>query len=233
MRSAILILLALSPAPSEGGATSEHWPALEKIDAALRSGKWKPARKQAQKLAAAVVKTSWYGAELDKVLAELAFQQAAALANLGERDEAIWYWHIAQNLDFRIVRKDLAPYGDAAKLLREFPLRTPGKVPAGFRTYPRDGNDRAPGLPKISEQKILTNTGATIDKPGDCAVELVLDAAGKTHQPVVISTHLNPIVIYYVLEEMLEFPPFVPATYDREPVDCLFELTIRFKVIRW
>ncbi len=232
-RILIPVLLSCFAAMPAAGRQSEYWPEVEKIDAALRQQKWKPARKQARKLAATVVKHSWHDIELEEVLAELAFQQAAALANLGEKEAAIWYWHIAQNLDFRIVRKDLAPYGVAGKLLREFRLRSPGKVPGGFRTYPRDGKDRPPGLPKLPAPRILTNTGATTERPGDFAVELVIDQQGKTHHPVVISASLHPIVIYFVLAQMLDFPPFEPARYDGEPVDCLYDLTVRFHISRW
>ena len=206
---------------------------IEKIDAALLEQKWKPANKRARRLAATVVRHSWYAKDLEAILSELAFQQAAALVNLGDRDGALWYWAVAQNLDYRIVRKDLAAYGEAAKLFREFPLRTTGKIPAGFRVYPHDGNGRPPRLPKIPSPKILTNTGATIDRPGDFAVELVIDEHGAMHHPVVISTHLHPIVIYFVLEVMHELKPFEPARYDGEPVDCLYDLTIRFQVMRF
>ncbi len=235
MRTPILAIsiLLLASSSVHGADPEEIQSELEGIDAALRQQKWKPAKKRAQRLAASVVRESWYAKELDKILAELAFQQAAARANLGDRDGALWYWAIAQNLDFRIVRKDLEPYGAASKLLREFPLRTPGTVPAGFRVYPRDGNDRAPGLPEIPVPKILSNTGATIDRPGDFAVELVLDEKGQMHQPVVISSHLHPIIVYFVLESMLDFPRFEPARYEREPVDCLYDLTVKFHVQRF
>ena len=232
-----LACLLIAPAlAGRGGANRETYEAeLEKIDGLARAQKWKPALKRARKLASTVVGRSWYDEDLEKLLAEIAFQQAAALANLGETDAAVWYWHTAQNLDFRIVKKDLAPYGAAAKLLREFPLRSVGEVPAGFITYPLSGRTRSspPGMPEIPAPKILTNTGSTIDKPGDFKVELVLDEKGAMHHPVVLSPHLHPIVIYFVLEQMIDFPNFQPATYDGEPVDCLFDLTVRFTVRRW
>lgn len=224
---ALFLVLAATPAI---GKQSEYWPEVEAIDAALLRGKWKPARKQARKLAETVVKNNWNGIELEQILAELACQQAVALANLGDKRDAVWYWHIAQNLDARIFNKDLAPYGEAGRLLREFRLRSPGKVPRSFRTYPHDGNDRPPGLGELPIPRILTNTGATIDRPGSFAVELVIDEQGAMHQPVVISSSLHPIVIYFVLAAMLDFPDFKPARYEGEPVDCLYDLTIRFRI---
>ncbi len=231
-RAAVLIASLWLCATPSLARQSEHWPEVEKIDAALRQQKWKSARKQARRLADKVVKNSWYGIELEQVLAELAFQQSVALANLGEKRAAVWYWHIAQNLSPRIFKKDLAPYGSAAgKLLREYRLRSPGKVPPGFRTYPRDDGDRQPKPPKLESPRILTNAGASRERPGEFAVELVIDEQGVMHHPVMISVSLNPIVIYYVLKEMLDFPPFEPALSGGEPADCLFDLTIRFYVI--
>ncbi len=79
----------------------------------------------------------------------------------------------------------------------------------------------------------MTNTGATVERPGDFAVELVIDEQGAMHHPVVISASLHPIVIYFVLAEMSRFPAFKPARYDGEPVACLYDLTIRFHVSSW
>ena len=218
------------------GASREAYEAeLEKIDALAREQKWKPAGKRARKLATTIVQHSWYDKDLEKLLAEVSFQQAASLANLDQRETAIWYWHIAQNLDFRIRQKDLTPYGEASKLLREFPLRAVGEVPAGFRTHPHTGRTHSspPSMPRFPAPKILTNTGSTIDRPGDFKVELVIDEQGAMHHPVVLSPHLHPIVIYFVLESILDFPNVEPATFDGEPVDCLFDLVVRFTVQRW
>ncbi len=209
---------------------------LAEIDKALLAGKWKSSLKQTQKLAEAIVKNSWTTKDLEEVLAEAAFQQAVAFANLNERYKAIWYWHIAQNLDFYTVRKkDFEAYGAGGKLLREFPLREEGEVPTGFVTRPHTGaGTKGPELPKIKETKILTNTGAQRQRRlGDFNVELVLDEQGKIHHPVVLSTQQHPIVLYWVLEGLLDLPKFGPALYLGEPVDCLFDLTMPFKILRW
>ncbi len=210
---------------------------MEKVDAKLRAGKWKPGLKEARVLTKVVVQRTWYGRELGPMLAELALYQALAEANLGRRDEAIWHWHMAQNLDFRVRRRDLSPYGEAGKLLLEFPLRDLGEVPVPYvvpSTYP-GGPRLVPAFkPEMPESPtILNNTGAALEGTGDLDVEVIFDETGQLRQPVVISSHLHPIVIYATLEWLRGIPPFNPSLYKGEPADDLGKIKIQFKVSRW
>ena len=226
-----------APAESERPGLDESiWrAAVDEIDADLRAGKWKPSRRKANQLAQQVVRESWYGVGLREVLSELAFQQAAAAANMGRRDEAVWFWEIAQNIDPRIRDKDLNPYGEASKLLREFPLRRKGEIPARFRVvrpsfsrifkYPRASDGWAPTIP--------LNAAARIERVGDLKVELIVDEEGKPHHPVLLTTHQHPVIIYGALDAFRTMPNFLPATDNGEAVDCIFEYTASFKLSRW
>ncbi len=241
----LLILFPMAfgrPVPAQSGKShvmASKWrPEVEKIDEALRKHRFKAGLKQARRLAETVKSRSWHGPDLQQIMADLAFYQAVASANLGSEREAIWYWHIAWNLDFKTSKRDLAPYGDAGKILREFPLRDQDEVPAGF-VVPRGPHYgvrvEPPEGPRLrANPRILNNTGATIDGSGDCHVEIVVDENGVLHQPVNLSPHRHPIVIYAVLQWMLEkLPAFEPLRIDGEAHDSLFDLTIRFHVERW
>ena len=237
---ALVVSLALS-APSEARAerpgvdASHWWDEVAKADRMLRAGRWRAGKSAAKALAAKVVRQSWYGAELRKVLAELAFLRAAAAANLGKRDEALWYWQMAQNIDFRIRRKDPAPYGEAGKLLREFPLRKRGEAPAGFRIVrPAYGKKFHYAVPtKRWAPTIPLNAGARIEGVGDIKIELVIDRFGVPHHPVIVSTYSHPVVMYGALDELRTMPLFKPARDSGEPVDSLFEFTASFRFERW
>lgn len=232
----ILCLLGTcwAPAFAQRG-TSEWGPELRKVQDVLAEQKWKLAKTKARKLAKKVAGSSWYGPDLGQVLAELDFAHAVADANLGNDREAIWYWHIACNLDFRLRRRDLAPYGEAAKLLSEFPLRRRGEVPPGF-VVP----ESSPLVPETPPQKpdyeppvILNNTAAAQDRPPDAHVEVVIDKEGRLHQPVMVSDYLHPILIHAVLEWLFDFPPCEPRRIQDEPVATLFTFTVAFIYRRW
>lgn len=222
-----------------GHVEPSKWrPEVDKIDATLRKGRYKAGLQQARKLAGEVTTRSWHGRDLRQILADLAFYQAVAAANLGSKREAIWYWHVAWNLDFKTSQRDLSPYGEAGKLLREFPLRDEDAVPAGFdvRRGPHHGVRLDPprGPELRARPTIVNNTGAALAGSGDCRVEFIVDENGTIHQPVSLSPHLHPIVVYAVLQWMLEkLPPFEPLRLDGEAHDSLFKLTIRFHVERW
>lgn len=216
---------------------SEVQAELEKVDEKLREGKWKAGLRHAQNVAETVIKRTWYGRELPRIVAEMAFLQAVAEANLDKRELAVWHWYIAQNLDFRMRARDLSPYGKAGKLLREYPLRDLGEVPAGFQVpqpLAGSGRYRAAVKPVLKTKPIiLNNTGAVIEGTGNFRVEVMLDEKGKIRQPVVTSEHLHPIVIYASLEFLRTMPPFKPAFFDGKPVDAIEKVVLQFEVSRW
>ncbi len=232
----LALTLATAASAEKPGLSASQWQdELDKVDAKLRAGNWKKGQRAARRTAEDIVRQSWYGAELRRILAELAFYQAAAAANMGQNEEAIWYWHIAQNVDPRIRKKDPAPYGDAGKLLREFLLRKRGEAPARFRVarpgygkrfhHPVPAAGWAPSIPM--------NAGAKLEGAGHIRVELIVDRQGRPHHPVLISTYLHPVVVYSALDSLRTMPPFQPASDSGEPVDSLFEFTAGFKFSRW
>ena len=227
----------LSSSLDEDVRPSQVQEEMEKVEAKLRRGKWKAALADTERVTETVLGRTWYGKELRQIVAELALFHALAEANLGRDEPAIWHWHIAQNLDFRIVKRDLAPYGEAGKLLYEHPLRARGEVPAPFAVpdhYPGGPPYEGPRPPKMpSQPEVLNNTGAVQEGSGDFKVEVLIDEKGEMHQPVVISSHLHPIVIYASLEWLRRLPAFTPARFEGEPADALETFTVRFKVSRW
>ena len=201
----------------------------------LRRGSWKPGKRKAHKLAETILKQSWYGPGLRQILAELAFLQAAASANLGERDEAIWYWHMAQNIDRRIHDKDFSPYGEAGKLLREFPLRQRGAAPVPYRVVD-PGICRECNFPRLEEKwapAIPFNAAKVEELKRDLPVELIIDKEGRPRHPVVLSRDLHPVAVYGGLEALRTLPRFKPAHNYGDAVDTLYKLRINLQHSRW
>jgi Gram-negative bacterial TonB protein C-terminal len=210
---------------------------MAEVDAKLRRGKWRAALAHTERLTETVLGRTWHGRELPAIVAELALYHALAEADLDRREPAIWHWHIAQNLDFRIAKRDLAPYGKAGKLLYEHPLRSRGEVPAPFVVpdhYPGGPPYEGPRRPEMkSVPEVVNNAGAAQEGSGDFQVELLIDEQGEVHQPVVISSHLHPIIIYASLEWLRRLPAFTPARFEGEPADALETITVKFQVSRW
>jgi len=230
--AALAVLLLPTHLPA---AVSEWTPEVAKVDDLLRKGKWKLGRKQAEKVVEELLSKSWYGAGLRESLTDLAVLLAVAEANLDRKDDALWHWYMAQNLDRRVWNRDLTPYGKAAKLLLEFPLRRRGEVPAGFevRSLTLYSDVERPEAKKSPQKEILNNTAAVRERPGNLHVELVVDKEGRIHHPVLASDHLHPIIVYAVLDWLHTFPPFEPARIDGEPADFIEEVTVRFDFSRW
>jgi len=226
----LLILFSLTASLSTAGE-SKWWPEVRKIDEQLRQHRWKFALRKQVKLEEKVLDESWYGPDLHRVLAELALFRAIADANLRRDREAIWYWHIASNLDARIRDRDLAPYGRAGKLLYEFPLRALGEVPVGFENRePWPGHPvKPPLLPDVPMPTLLFNAAAVRDRAGDFRVEVIVDKQGRLHHPVVVSTYLHPVLNYAALRWLCDLPLAEPQRIAGEPTDTLFQVTIRFR----
>jgi hypothetical protein len=228
--SGIRISEATSLARAQG--SSAWWSRVDLIDASLRDARWTDARQSARQLADEILHKAWNDPELDSVLAELAFYQAVANANLDLRDQAIWDWYTALNLDKWIAARDLSPYGKAAKLFMEFPLRRIGEMPTRFEQ--RDPalyqSASSPLPPRVSVPNLFNDDGATQRGSTDLKIELIVDRSGDLHQPIVISRHLPPVVVYAGLDWLRDLPKFEPAELDGRPIDTLYPLTIDFVV---
>lgn len=218
-----------SGAPSR---TSRWWSQVEPIEGSLGNGRWKYARRSAIKLTKTILEESWNDRELDEVLAELALYRAIAEVNLDRREEATWYWLTALNLSRGIANRDLTPYGVAASSLSEIPLRKRGEIPATFRTGDaRSGGPvTPPGFPSVTVPTLLNNTAAIRQRSADFEVEVIVDEAGDLHQPLVVSRHLNPVVIYACLEWLSGVPALEPARLDGEAVPATYTVMIEFLI---
>lgn len=233
--AAFAVLFLLVPAILPAAPVSEWSSEVTRVDGLLRQGKWKQGLKQARKVTDQLLSKSWYGAGLRESLTDLAVLLAVAEANLDRKDDAVWHWYIAQNLDRRVRKRDLSPYGKAAKLLLEYPLRRLHEIPPGFeiRDQTLYSKVERPEPKEPPRADILNNTAAVREKPGDFQVELVVDKEGHIHHPVVMSDYLHPIVIYAVLEWLRKLPALEPARIDGEPSDYIDVVSVHFDFSRW
>lgn len=234
--STVLVVIAgVAIAQSEHQNTprySKWWTQVELIDGSLNNGRWKYARRNAIRVTQTILNESWKDRGLDEVLGELALYRAIAEANLDRREDAIWYWFTALNLNRRIADRDLAPYGVAAASLSEVPRRKKGEIPASFQkgaSRPA-GPVTPPRFPDVTVPTLLNNSAATRQGSADFEVEVIVDEAGDLHQPVVISRHVNPVVIYACLDWLQGVPALEPARLDGRPVAATYTVMIEFLI---
>ena len=236
-----VICLLLAVTAGEGAAqsgqgdsprTSRWWSQVEPIDGSLHNGRWKYARRNTIKLTETLLKESWKDRELDALLGELALYRAIAEVNLGQRETANWYWHTALNLNRRIAERDLTSYGVAASSLSEAPKRKKGEIPASFLGggAPPDGPVTPPGFPDVTVPTLLNNTAAARHRSADFEGEIIVDEKGRIHQPVVVSRHLNPVVIFACLDWMHWVPKLEPAQFKGRPVAATYTVMIEFQI---
>jgi|GEM_PF-4832029 len=239
----VCLLLAGSPsvgAPSAGAAgPSAWWPEVADLDAALGAGKWKRVAKQAPRLAREVTARSWFHPDLRRIFGELALDEALAAANLNRDAHAVWMWHTAQNIDPSLRDRDLRPYGRAAKLLYEHPLRAPGEVPFRWRGAPQGplrGTSlvlpkEKPGVdPPVIMYSAAVKTERSVTRP--VRVELIYDRQGVPHQPIaVFPPDVHPALLWAVLRSI---PDRVvdPARLNGETIPFLTTVEYVLRVIR-
>ena len=231
----LVVTVSASVAKPEHGIrprNSKWWSQVEPIEGSLDNGRWKYARRNTIKLTETILKESWQDRELDALLGELALYRAIAEANLGQWETANWYWHTALNLNRRIAARDLTSYGVAASSLSEAPKRKKGDIPVSFLggAATPDGPVTPPGFPDVTVPTLLNNTAAARHRSADFEVEIIVGEKGRIHQPVVVSRHLNPVVIFACLDWMHGVPKLEPAQFEGRPVAATYTVMIEFQI---
>jgi hypothetical protein len=224
-----LVLPASSPLDAQlGAARSRWWSDVDRLGGMIEAGKWKKAAKQAEDLREQVMRSSWREPDLAEVLAEIAFQLAVARANQDEDDLALWEWHTALNLEAAkgrrgIAERDLTPYGRATDLLAAHPLRAYEEYPPGYPDVEvrPDRDYEHPEQREDFQIGPLTNTAATREVVDPVTVEVLIDAQGRVHQPVLVTSWSHPVTVQWALDNLRRSAPFRPARMNGEPVAVL------------
>jgi hypothetical protein len=232
--------LAAAPALPQGGRAgygrSRWWPEVERNETALGKGRWKRALSRAERLMEQVLHKGWREPDLGRVLGALELQRAIAEANLDRDEQAIWDWQAALNLDPGLDPRrgsgpggeDSALYGRAEELFSRHPLRRRGEYPDGYAAPDvRPGSDyRPPAAAGEMPTRVLANPAAMEERLTPVDVEVLIDASGHVHQPVVVSSWSHPVLVCFALEALRASPPLRPATLDGTPVAVLETVTM-------
>jgi hypothetical protein len=147
---------------------------LARIDELLQTGKWKEARKRADRVWAAALKGLEPGVE--NLAVHLALR-ALAEAGSGRQDEGICHWQAAQHLMPSLYDADLSLYGEPGKLLDK--NRWVGVAPVAD---PAEGAS----APIVKKSKGPLPIGFLRAFHGGVPLEVVVTESGGVRQPTVL-----------------------------------------------
>lgn len=230
---AVVGVLALA-APAEAALPTQWDEQLAELEGEIERGKYERALRRADKLTRKMVlEMGAFPAEAGP-LARAATVLALAQAGVGRRDDALWTWTIAQNLDVAQRRRpDLERFGEPGRLLADHPLRLPGTQPDGTGVMRRS----LTASPEVIDAEVRASCGSLrysrdVPAPPPVEVEVVIDADGWPRQPVLLAPHRHPGFAYMVLDGLRRWR-FQPAEAEGSTVAVLEVVTVGFPVSLW
>lgn len=241
-RITALFALALSVATLVAGQSStakKLSDALNEVDKKLRAQEWKPAEKQARKVAQQIADVTGHGQGAAYTLAAASALRAFAEAGLGQHKDAAWHWDMALNLFPDIAKLDVSPYGPGALELRKRVLRPVENEmnPELIRLAQENGEAVVnPKERNVQKPKALKTPGPDypqglriLGTQGWVAVSSIIGADGRPREPRIVKSEGAGPAMHYVTLDALRQWRFEPAKLDGEPVDVYYVLTVNFK----
>ncbi|MEA2238360.1 MAG: periplasmic protein TonB [Thermoanaerobaculia bacterium] len=215
-----LLFLACGLTASAGTLPASNWQKdVTRNAAVLQKGDYAASLTTSDRMLTEMVKYLGAGAAEDETLATVLTHKALASAGLGNIDDALWYWYIAQAISPAAAKSDLSAFGAAGEYLKRHPFSYAG-IPAGTGVAPaRVLKQFAPSFP----------SGASRFGAGDLVVQIVIDRKGQPTLPRIIHPLPAPTLSFAALEALKRWQ-FQPATRNGEPVPAVFDLTVHYKL---
>ncbi|HUR82535.1 MAG TPA: energy transducer TonB [Thermoanaerobaculia bacterium] len=219
MRSRVLIpiLFILSLAlPAAAGDEQrdllDSWrQRMTETDSALAAGDNGRALKLADGVVSEMVERLGPGQGSTRLFSSALTQKARAHAALGENDEAAWYSQVVLGLD---------PECDTTQLIATKPQGVTSAVSPGQRIA-------APKLVKRRKPK-FPHGAHYYGVAGDLVVEVIVKSDGSVREPRIV-TPLPAATLSYAALESVKGWRFEPARADGQPIDVVYNLTVKYK----
>lgn len=185
-------------------APAERWQQeLEQTSQRLAAGHFAEARTDLLKLTRVMADTITTPSTAHSLFALALVQLAIADAGLGDVENAIWHWHIAQNIHESARTFDLSRYGNATAVLRA------NKLPPAPEKCAQPANAPAPAIVKRSEPRYPQGVRQA-PITGLVIVEIELDAEGRPKRPQVLRSP-SAALTYSTLMTLREWRFAAPA----------------------
>jgi hypothetical protein len=211
--------------PSAAGAPGADWqPRTEAVIGQLQRGEWAAAEAGSRSLLREMVAWIAGGEGASRSIALMTAFQAVAEAGLRREDDALWHWHIAQQIVPEISAMKMGMFGAAgAVLLGQEPRRdcAAAVVEGADVTRPRPSERPKPEYPEA-----LRAAGVH----GLVTIEALVGADGTPRSPRVLTPDAPPTLILAAAES-LRRSRFAPAQRAGIAVPYCYSSTMRFELI--
>lgn len=218
MNAFILAITILAQTLNPGTSpTAEMWAkTLEESSALLREKQFDKAQKRLEKLKDDMLNRIGPGEAADRMFAVTLGQLAVAQAGAGNKELAIWNWHVAQNLHPAMREVDLSMYGETGQMLKDNLLAPKPETCAKPM--------KAPQVTKRLEPKYPEGV-RRFRESGILIVQIRVDSEGHPHEPQVLKALPAPIV-WSALDALRRWE-FTPAQAGEQLQFCV---TFNFKL---
>lgn len=202
---------------------------LAELDDRLRSREAQAVHAEIQKLVAELRESE---SEPQNALRAVGLRTLAlAEAGMGRRDEAVWHWQVAQNLQPDLAL-DAAAYGEAGAFLAQHKLRRRNEAPAGIEavavsdlgagsTPPRKVAGDEPVVPAFLEGARALHW---------VRLQAVIDSRGLVVEPVVLAGRSK--AMQWAALEAVRAWRFEPARREGQPVAVFLDIFLPSRVER-
>lgn len=210
---------------------SEHWAKeLNKSSAALKNGEWERSLKITNRLIGDMLERLGPGETATRLFAQVVTQKAIAHSGLGQKDDALWYWHVAISLYPAFAdASDLSEFGEAGRFLIENRELRKQTVRRETREREELAKDITP--PRVLKQVRPQFPGGAMAfaTAGRIEIEVVISKEGVISSPRIEKTLPAPTLAYATLEAVRRWR-FEPGKLEGKPVDVIFNLTVNYKL---
>ncbi|MDH3255101.1 MAG: energy transducer TonB [Acidobacteriota bacterium] len=200
---------------------------LQEADQHIRAGDGKKAVKITKLLARNMMDKILFGESAGQWIGSANLLRALGEAQGGHPDEAVWYWHVAQQLFPDIATYDLTEYGAAGELLATNPLRPPS-----FDSLPRTADPANADIspPKEAFSPIATYPYAQRETRTEphIRIECRVGEDGKLSHPLVVGDERRVPFAFTALDQLRDWK-VKPATRDGRPIAVLHELLVEVR----
>ena len=156
----------------------------------------------------------------DELFATALTHKAIANAGLGNVNDALWYWYIAQEISPAGAKTDLSEFGAPGEFLKRHPFSNAEMPVRGGVTPARVVKQVLPKFPAGASR---------FGVAGDLVVQIIIDRNGQPTLPRIVRALPAPTLSFVALEALRHWQ-FEPGHSNGQPISMPFDLTVHYKL---